>query len=205
MTEKKKIKVVLRCPEGPCASPIAPEVKTDVIIEVREKRAGASAPVVAAVTKVTLTSLDHAHKLEPKSTSQGSAGQLIATFKGVPQGWYRALAVRSGASGEPEASAARNVQVVKIKGAGSEEPQHVILTMTKQGVATFVFVNDLDEAPLSNTNVVIRHPDGGEQRHTTSSNGELLLPGGVGEVFSLVRIEHATNTGISATETQESS
>jgi len=199
MAEKKQNPVTLQCDCGACQMAAVAFVKTPVVVEVRE--AGAES-VDLASAQVTLTSLKTKKKLNPDSRSKGPHGELVATFKAVPQGRYRVLAVRA-VAGKPESSAARNVLIVKKKGQGAPEAQLIVLTMAKQGVAKFVFVNDVDDAPLGSTNVIIRHPDGLEQRHTTDSSGEVRLAGSPGDVFSLVRIEHPTNRNVTATETQE--
>lgn len=198
MADAKKNPVTLQCECGACAMDAKPPVTVSVIAEVRE---GAS-PVDAGSTEVTLTSLNKKTKLAPDAKKVGPHGELLATFMAVPQGRYRALAVRT-VVGKPEASAARNVLIVKIKGPGSAEPQRLLLTMTAQGVAKFLFVDDLDEKPIAGANVIIRHPDGSEQRHTTDGSGKLQLPGGAGEVFVAVRLEHPTNNSIAITGSRE--
>jgi len=197
-----KNKVILKCPEGPCTGG-EKKLTTDVVFDIRERGASATNPVDPESLEISLTPLGEGEVQLPASIVQGDHGRVVATFTAVPQGWFRALVARR-VNGKIESSAARRVQVVKLKGGPKPNPQVVILTMAKQGVARFLFVTELESSPLANANVIIRHPDGSDKRHTTDGTGELRLPGATGDVFSVVRIEHPTENGIIATEHQES-
>ena len=200
MSSKTKNKVTLDCPPGcPCAIHTPPAATLDVVVEVRERGTSAETPLDVSLVEVTLTSLDRKKELRPNATSIGPFGQILATFTAVPQGWYRALAARRDETGV-KSSAARNVEVVRIQ--GRSDPQRVILILSVQGVAKFIFLKDENDAPLVGAGVIVTHPDGAEQRHTTNGAGELRIPGATGDVFTVVRIEHATNDGIIATETE---
>jgi hypothetical protein len=202
MTFQSKNKVVLSCPEGPCSGD-GSIVTTDLLVEVREKGVNAQAPLDPAAIRVTLTHIATLQARSPGEVSLGKAGQILARFASVPQGWHRALAVRLGPGGKIEASAARRVQAIRTETDGGEAVQRVILILSEQGVAKFAFVSDTDEAPLQNMNVIVRHPDGSEQRHTTDGLGELKLAGGTGEVFTVLRIEHATTPlGITSSKSE---
>jgi hypothetical protein len=194
-----KNKIILQCPEGPCASE-ATALTTDVVVEVREAGVFAATPLDLSAIEVTLTRTGEGARAAT-SMAQGTHGEVVAKFVAVPQGWYRALAVRR-AKGEIEASAARRAQIIKLKGASQETPQPIVLTLSKQGVARFVFVTE-NELPLKNTGVIMRHPDGNEQRHTTNGIGEIRLGGATGDVFSFVRFEHPAEHGVISAEHQE--
>ncbi len=198
MSNKPKRPVVAQCPDGPCASKEEAGT-TDVVIEVREAGVTQQAPLDPSSVTVTLTALDQSAQRQADSVTNGSAGQVLAKFNAVKNGWYRALAVRPDSSGKIESSAARNVQVSSVKPKTANDVQRVLLVLSKQGVAKFVFFDDLSEAPLVNANVIVRHPDGVERRHTTDSAGEIRVPGATGDVFTMLGLEHPSGVGVTRT------
>lgn len=202
MTAKKHQPVTLGCASGPCALNEIPPVTTNVLIEVRET--GVTTPIDASTVEVTLTALNRKRKLSSDLARTGPDGHLLVTFNAVPEGRYRALAVRKVAD-RPEASAARNLLVVRLKSnVGGNDPQPVILVLSAKGVARFVFVDDLDHQPLRSAAVIVRHPDGSEQQHVTDASGLVSIPGGSTEVFTVLRVDHPFHGSITATSTEES-
>jgi hypothetical protein len=194
-------KVVLSCPKGPCAGDGA-VATSEVVVIVREPGMSTATPVSSDIV-VTLTSVN-GHVQQPSSRTTGTNGELRVGFDEVKQGWYRALAVKT-TTGKPTASAARKVQVVKLKGAAKNEPQSVLLLLSKQGVAIFHFVDDLKSAPLANVKARIRHPDGLEQDHLSDAGGEIRIPGGTGDVFTVVSLSHPTHSTVADAELEGAS
>jgi hypothetical protein len=197
-TKGKARPVVLTCEEGPCAGK-GKIATVDVWVRVRERRDHPHGPLDESSVIVTLTSMDTTKSLTPdRSFADTINGEFYAEFRAVQQGWWRALAVRKDAKGLPEASAARNVHVVAIRDPkDSDHPkQQVTLTLSKQGVAVFVVLDDIEEKPLKGAVLRVRHPDGEEREHPVPPSGEVRLPGAEEDVFTLVSIVHPTHSQI---------
>ncbi len=203
MSKKPKRAVVAQCPDGPCASKEEPGT-TDVVVEIRELGMSPLNPIDPSQLTVTLTALDQSSQRQADSLSKGSGGQVIAKFAGVKNGWYRALGVRLDPLGKVESSAARNAQVTSAKLKIAGDAQRILLVLSKQGVAVFVFLDDIDAKPLQGTTVIIRHPDGSERQHVSDGGGEVRIPGGVGDVFTVVQLAEPRHGSIARVTQEES-